>query len=87
MTDKRVLICYRVADLAEAPPASSIVAQCAACGAAVWMALSSPDADEIICMHCLPQSLSRDKAEGRPLEFEKPTDEQLKELRDYYNIK
>ncbi len=50
MTDKRVLVCWRVADWE--PQLQSVVDKCASCGAAIWVALSSPHRARKVCMQC-----------------------------------
>jgi ribosomal protein S27AE len=51
MADERVMFCQRVADWD--PNLQSVVDKCSTCGAAIWVALSSPRrVDRLICMQC-----------------------------------
>jgi hypothetical protein len=50
MTDRNILVCYRVADLD--PHVESRVEDCDRCTSNVWVALSSPQADLIFCHQC-----------------------------------
>jgi hypothetical protein len=51
MADEHVMFCKRVADWE--PNLQSVVDKCATCGAAIWVALSSPrKVDRRLCMQC-----------------------------------
>jgi hypothetical protein len=73
--DSRILCCHRVAELD--PECESIVSSCDQCGAAVWVALSSPSLDKTICMQCF----DRDFASNPDIKIESPTKRQLADLK------
>jgi hypothetical protein len=73
MTESKVLVCHRMADLIQ-PPAKSVARACGICGAPIWVALSSPDADEFRCIPCV-------LAEPGEIEFEPLTPRQIADIR------
>jgi hypothetical protein len=78
--ETRVVCCARVADLADGPPVLSTVASCARCNAAVWIANSSPECDEIICAQCLNEIAAKNRAE---IKFGKLTAAQIREIKEF----
>jgi hypothetical protein len=57
--EERILCCHRVADLD--PNLQSVVDRCASCGAAIWVALSSPRRiTRRICMQCAAREFAQD---------------------------
>jgi len=68
--DTRALVCYRIAD-APTPRARSFKANCDACGAAIWVAYSSPPTDERRCFQCVPWDEAK---------FERVTNAQLADV-------
>jgi hypothetical protein len=79
--DQTVLVCCRVADID--PPVTSSVDSCGECGKPVWRALSSPEADLILCMQCCETEIRAAQAAGKKIEFGGLTDEQRKEVEKY----
>lgn len=71
----RTLVCHRVAD--GTPKAQSVVDRCGCCDAAVWRALSSPEAEGILCLSCAAAEAQRQ----RHVEIEPPTAEQLRDMK------
>lgn len=84
MSDESVLICRRVSEFPGGPPAESYIDTCRTCGAAVWHAHSSPNANRIICLRCVKPELERVRASGEPVEIMPPTAEQLRDAQTYF---
>lgn len=59
-----VLACHRVADIE--PKAQSIIVACDACGAAIWLANSSPATTERVCLQCLPARIGDNAVSVEP---------------------
>lgn len=58
------LVCYRVADVPDEPPAQSTVGMCDRCGAAIWIATSSPETTMRMCIPCaMKDYINRDDIE------------------------
>jgi len=77
MSEERVMLCYRVAEFE--PTMQSVVDSCATCGAAIWLALSSPKADRLLCFPCAEREMaSVPKSE---IKVELPTDQQLADIK------
>ena len=51
MTEPTILLCYRKADM-PVPSARSFTDACRQCGAAIWVAYSSPSHIKRLCMQC-----------------------------------
>ena len=49
--DIEVLVCMRVADMAN-PPVASSTANCQKCGMRVWVSMRAPAIPLIVCMPC-----------------------------------
>jgi len=74
--DTTVLLCCRVADIE--PGAQSTIATCDTCGAPVWIANSSPETTERICVPCFSVRMAQigdETVQIMPL-----TDKQLKDI-------
>jgi hypothetical protein len=77
MSEKTVLVCLRVADTE--PHAQSVIVDCDGCGAPIWVANSSPETDERICLRCL-SARARALAET-VIELEPLTDKQIEDIK------
>jgi hypothetical protein len=62
-----VLICVREADM-RVPPVKSRLGRCNLCQSRVWVAMSSPKADEIFCRQCAADTLAPGDKVGALLE-------------------
>jgi len=51
MSEPRILLCYRKDDM-PVPSARSFTDACSKCGAAIWVAYSSPSDAKRICLLC-----------------------------------
>jgi recombinational DNA repair protein (RecF pathway) len=71
--ESTVLVCMRVTDIE--PGVQSIIIKCDGCGVPVWLANSSPETDERICLQCLCKSTGL----KNPLEIEPPTPKQIED--------
>jgi hypothetical protein len=77
MSEKTVLICMRVADCD--PHTESIIVGCDDCSAPLWLANSSPETDERICLKCLAARASA--LAETVIELEPMTQEQIKDVK------
>lgn len=71
-----VLVCMRVSEIE--PHVQSIIIKCDRCSVPVWLANSSPETDERICMQCL----CKETGLKNPLEIEPPTPKQIDDVRE-----
>lgn len=76
--EKKVLICHRVAEFPDGPPAESYVDTCEKCKRAIWHAYTSPPTDVTWCADC---AFAEIKANKGVSQFEPPTEEQMAEVR------
>jgi hypothetical protein len=60
VTEADVLLCFRVAD-SPVPSTRSFTDACRMCGAAIWVAYSSPPVGKRLCMQCGMPLLAKDK--------------------------
>jgi hypothetical protein len=65
----RTLLCMRVADCD--PQVESVVRSCGRCSAAIWVTLSSPKADELLCVPCGMTTMPADAEIVRPTRRQK----------------
>lgn len=73
MTGIRILLCMRVAENDE-PLLQSVVRACSHCGAAIWVANSSPPVDRRICIQCVATDPDFKRENIQPLTAEQRTD-------------
>lgn len=76
MNQPTVLLCSRLANM-PTPYVKSSTAFCGLCGSQVWVAQSSPPADQIWCRQCAAQELKEDA------EFEPLTEDQVRDIDAY----
>jgi hypothetical protein len=76
MSEESVLICRLCVECE--PEVESHVDTCHDCRRALWRAFSSPKCDMVLCAMC---AVKRIRAEGVTPQFEKPTKEQVEDIR------
>lgn len=81
INEATVLVCMRVSDIE--PGTQSIIIDCDGCGAKVWLANSSPETDERICLQCLCTRAGL----KNPLEIEPMTPKQIEDVKEALKLR